>query len=266
MHLDLVKNVGISAACKGSEILRARLGKISKVVKKSKIDLVTEADAESEEAIIETIRNAFPDHGILAEESGADREEADCRWIIDPLDGTTNFAHQLGLFSVSIAFAVKGVVKVGIVQVPMSGELFWAVAGEGAALNGRSIRVSNTGKVSESLLVTGFPYCFEKMMNPLMKRFSSCLRASRGVRRLGSAALDLCYVACGRFEAFWEQNLNPWDTAAGMLIVREAGGRVTDFADRPFSPDQSEILASNDKIHAAMLSLLKLENTECEKS
>jgi len=265
MHLDHVKSVGISAAYRGSEILRARLGNISKVTKKSKIDLVTEADAESEEAIIETIRNAFPDHGILAEESGGYQEKADCRWIIDPLDGTTNFAHQLGLFSVSIAFAFKGIVKVGIVQVPMSGELFWAVAGKGAALNGRPIRVSNSGKVSESLLVTGFPYNFKDMLNPLMRRFSNCLSASRGVRRLGSAALDLCYVACGRFEAFWEQNLEPWDTAAGMLIVREAGGRVTDFFDRPFRPDKSEILASNDKIHAEMLSLLNLEDTECEK-
>jgi myo-inositol-1(or 4)-monophosphatase len=147
------------------------------------------------------------------------------------------------------------------VQVPISGELFWASAGEGAALNGRSIRVSNSKKVSESLLVTGFPYDFKNMVNPLIQRFSNCLSASRGVRRLGSAALDLCYVACGRFEAFWEQNLKPWDTAAGMLIAREAGAVVTDFSNSPYRPDKTEILASNGHIHEEMISLLALKET-----
>ena len=183
-----------------------------------------------------------------------------CQWIIDPLDGTTNFAHQLGLFSVSIAFVLDGNIAVGIVLNPESKELFTATAGKGADLNGRPINVSNTEAVSESLLVTGFPYNFKEIFNPLLARFSNCLRASQGVRRLGSAALDLCFVACGRFDGFWEQNLNPWDTAAGMLIAKEAGGKVTDFSNKPFSIDKNEILATNSKIHEEMISLLELKD------
>jgi len=258
MDLKLVKRVGIAAAYKGGKVLRSHLGRISKINKKGAIDLVTEADIESEKVIKETIRANFPDHAILAEESGLNKGKANYKWIIDPLDGTTNFAHGLSLFSISIAFALNEDIVIGIVLNPASGELFTAMAGQGAALNGRPIKVTDSKTVSESLLVTGFPYDFKKNFNPLLTRFANCLKASQGVRRLGSAALDLCFIACGRFAGFWEQNLKPWDTAAGALIAGEAGAVITDFSNRPFTIDKKEILATNGKIHQEMLSLLKL--------
>jgi myo-inositol-1(or 4)-monophosphatase len=258
MDLELIKRVGISAAYESATVLRHYLGRISKVNKKGAIDLVTEADIESEKIIIQTIREKFPDHAIWAEESGLNPGKTECRWIIDPLDGTTNFAHQLCLFSTSIAFALNGDIIFGIVLNPETGELFSAIKGEGARLNGRPITVSNSKKVSESLLVTGFPYDFKKILRPVMTRFENCLTASRGIRRLGSAALDLCFVACGRFDGFWEQNLKPWDTAAGMLIAREGGATVTDFTNTPFTVDANEILATNGKIHNEMLSLMEI--------
>ncbi len=259
MDLELVKRVGIAAACQGGNCLRSYFGGTFEVTKKGAVDLVTQADIGSEKLIIETIRKAFPDHAILAEESGLNEGTADCQWIVDPLDGTTNFAHQLGLFSVSIAFALKGDIVMGVVLNPVAGELFTAVKGKGAELNGRPIKVSDSATVSESLLVTGFPYNFKDIFDPLLARFSNCLKASRGVRRLGSAALDLCSVACGRFDGFWEQNLNPWDTAAGFQIAQEAGASITDFSMGSFTVNKKEILATNGKIHNEMISLLKLK-------
>lgn len=261
MDFELVKRVGIGAAYQSAEILRSYMGNISNIRKKGAIDLVTEADIASEKLILEKIQAVFPDHAILAEESGLKDGDVECQWIIDPLDGTTNFAHQLGLFAISIAFAFKGDVVVGIVLNPATGELFSAVQDQGAFLNGHAIKVSNHDKVSESLLVTGFPYNLKEIIKPLMVRFQNCISASRGVRRLGSAALDLCFVACGRFDGFWEQNLKPWDTAAGLLIAKEAGSTVTDFSNRPFEIDKKEILATNGRIHKELLSLLEIEDT-----
>lgn len=266
MDLDVVKRTGIAAAYKAAEILRAKFGKITRVRKKGAIDLVTEADAESEKAIIETVRRVFPEHSILAEESGLNTGKADCCWIIDPLDGTTNYAHRFGLFAISIAFEQNTKIQAGIVLCPLTDELFVATRGNGASLNGRPIRVSDSAVVAESLLVTGFPYDLQNIFAPTMARFANCLTASQGVRRLGSAALDLCYVACGRFDAFWEQNLKSWDTAAGALIAAESGAVVTDFSNRPFSADKNEILATNGIIHDEMIALLKLEDITCEKS
>lgn len=259
MDLDGVKRVGIGAAYRAGEIVRDHVGKISRIRKKGAIDLVTEADTASEKAIVETIRAAFPGHAILAEEGGTLAGDKDAIWVIDPLDGTTNFAHQLGLFSISIAFVLEGAPAVGVVLNPVSGELFTAVRSKGAELNGRQIRVSNSESVSESLLVTGFPYNLKEIFGPLIERFSNCLKASRGIRRLGSAAIDLCYLACGRFDGFWEQNLKPWDTAAGWIIATEAGAMVTDFSNQPFALESAEILATNGRIHGEMISLLKLE-------
>lgn len=261
MDLELVKKVGIAAAYKGQRVLLSHFnsGK-SKVDKKGAIDLVTEADTESEKTIIGTLKKTFPDHTVLAEESGLNKGEADHKWIVDPLDGTTNFAHRLGLFAISIAFALSGDTVIAIVLSPVTGELFTAVKGQGAELNGRPINVSNAQTVSESLLVTGFPYNLTNGFNPLMTRFSNCLKASQGVRRLGSAALDLCFIACGRFDGFWEQNLKPWDTAAGELIAREAGGTVTDFSNQPFDIYKNEILATNGNVHEEMLLLLELKD------
>ncbi len=257
IDIEHIRNTGIGAAYRSAEVLNRCLGRLTSVHKKGPKDLVTEADIESEKQIIQTIRARFPDHGILAEESGCDQNSASpYQWIIDPLDGTTNFAHGLPIFSISIAFAVKEKTAVGIVLNPVTGELFCAVSGKGASLNGRPIRVSTTEKVSDSLLVTGFPYDAALHVKPLISRFEACLSASRGIRRLGSAALDLCFVACGRFDGFWEENLNPWDTAAGALIAREAGGRVTDFDGNLYTTDKKQILATNGRIHKGMQSLL----------
>jgi myo-inositol-1(or 4)-monophosphatase len=258
MNLERIKQVALAATHVSGEILRSRYGKISSIAKKGRIDLVTEADTQSEKAIISTIRSCFPSHSILAEESGRTVDDTRFQWIIDPLDGTTNFAHELPLFTSSIAFAEDGEVKVGIVHNPVSGELFTAAYDEGTFLNGKKVSVTTQHSLSECLLVTGFPYNFKDIVDEVLPRFARCLSEAQGVRRLGSAALDLCYVACGRFDGFWEQNLNPWDTAAGVLICREAGAMVTDFSGRSFDLEMKELLATNGNIHEDMLSLLKL--------
>jgi len=264
MDLDYIKRTGIAAAYEGGNVLRSYFGQKPEIRKKGATDLVTQADTESEGAIIKTIRSRFPDHAILGEESGLDTGGHETpsrnRWIIDPLDGTTNFAHELGFFSVSIAFECDGDVVIGVVLNPLNGELFSAEAGKGAFLNGHPISVSRATSVRESLLATGFPYDLPPILHQLESRFSICLKNARGVRRLGSAALDLCYLACGRFDGFWEQNLHPWDTAAGLRIAEEAGARVTDFSNMAFSIDKNEILATNSHIHAEMIALLKLED------
>jgi len=259
MDFENIRRVGIAAAQSGGAVLRSYLGNLSAISKKGAIDLVTEADIGSEKKIIQTIRRHFPDHAILAEERGREPGLPEYQWIIDPLDGTTNFAHQLPIFAVSIAFSFRKEVSVGIVLNPISGELYTAVRGQGALLNGWPIHVSESRSVSESLLVTGFPYNFGDILESVVGRFKSCLMASRGVRRLGAAALDLCFVACGRFDGFWEENLKPWDTAAGMLIVAEAGGRVTDFKGKKYGVDDREILATNGCIHRELMSLLELK-------
>ena len=261
MDLQRIKRVGIAAAYEGGRILRSHFGQKLDILKKGEIDLVTEADTCSEAAIVAAIRGVFPEHTVLAEESGLTTGAGPYQWIIDPLDGTTNFTHHLGLFCVSIAFCAHDEIVVGIVLNPISCELFTAIAGYGADLNGRPIHVSAVSTVAESLLVTGFPYNKRMLLEILLPRFRNCLKATQGVRRLGSAALDLCYMACGRFDGFWEQNLNPWDTAAGILIAREAGAVVTDFANQPFTLDKKEILATNGKIHDQMLSLLTIEDS-----
>ena len=221
---------------------------------------MTDADTASEKVVIETIRKAFPAHTILAEESGLSRAGAPYRWIIDPLDGTTNFAHSLGLFAVSIACAKEDDILCGVVLNPVTAELFSAVKGGGAELNGGPISVSDTARVADSLLATGFPYNVREIMDQIMTRMTRCLAASQGVRRLGSAALDLCYLACGRFDGFWEQNLKPWDAVAGLLIAQEAGARVTDFRNRDYRIDSPQLLATNGMIHDQMLELIRIKD------
>jgi myo-inositol-1(or 4)-monophosphatase len=258
VDLGGITDIGIAAAARGGEILRNYWGRAHTVGKKGAIDLVTEADVASENAIIQLIRSAFPDHTILAEESGVSPGSDTHEWIIDPLDGTTNYAHHLPEFSLSIAFVFEGDVVFGAVLNPVTGELFCGTRGQGATLNGRLIRISNTETVGESLLVTGFPYDLQSLIRPLILRLERCLLAAQGVRRLGSAALDLCYVACGRFDAFWEQNLAPWDTAAGMIIAEEAGATISDFSNGPYNIEKKEILATNGLIHREMTALLTL--------
>jgi len=259
MDIEDAKRIGIEAIYSGARVLRNHFGRIAQINQKGAFDLVTEADTESEKQIMETILKAFPDHAILAEESGVNKGTAEYKWLIDPLDGTTNYVHQLPLFTIAIALAVRDKIELGLILNPMDGELYSAIAGKGAELNGKPIKVSSNASVSNSLLVTGFPYDFNEIVEPAMKRFSVFQQASQGVRRLGSAALDLCYVACGRFDGFWEQNLKPWDKAAGAIIATEAGAVITDFSNQPFSINQKEILVSNGKIHQEMLSLLKIE-------
>jgi myo-inositol-1(or 4)-monophosphatase len=259
VDLGEIRDVGLAAAARAGDILLKYWGKAHTVKKKGAIDLVTEVDVASEKAITEIIRAAFPEHSIHAEESGISRKTGPCKWIIDPLDGTTNYAHGLPYFAVSIAFACEREPVFGLVLNPVTEELFCAMQDHGATLNGHPIHVSSTKKIHEALLVTGFPYDLQSLIEPLMQRVERCLMASQGIRRLGSAALDLCYVACGRFEGFWEQNLSPWDTAAGAVIAREAGATISDFLNQPYSIEKKEILATNGLIHESMTRLLRLE-------
>jgi myo-inositol-1(or 4)-monophosphatase len=262
MDLNHLKDVAVAAAFQAGTLIRSKLGRVTKVEHKGAIDLVTEVDRKAEAVIVDVLRNQFDDHAILAEERGQEQGRPDRLWIVDPLDGTTNFAHGLKSCCVSIAFAADGDTKVGVILDPFANELFVALKDRGAWLNGRPAKVSDTGTMADSLLVTGFPYNIRDIMARVLPQFSRCLEASQGVRRLGSAALDLCYVAVGRFEGFWEQNLKPWDTAAGALMVTEAGGWVTDFNNREFRPDDKTVLASNGRIHAPMLKLLESKETE----
>jgi myo-inositol-1(or 4)-monophosphatase len=259
MDIERIKNTAVNAAYKSAKILNSYHGKRTTIHKKGPIDLVTEADVESEKQIIATIRSKFPDHEILAEESGLNKSAPSIyQWIIDPLDGTTNFAHQIPIFSISIAFAIYGKVVVGVVLNPVSGELFTAIRGNGATLNGNAICVSDENNLAESLLVTGFPYDVEQILDPVMIRLKQCTQAARGIHRLGSAALDLCFIACGRFDGFWEEHLKPWDTAAGALIAEEAGAMITDFAGNPYTIDKKEILATNSHIHNDLKLILEI--------
>jgi myo-inositol-1(or 4)-monophosphatase len=219
-------------------------------------NLVTEVDRRSEAAIIEALSKAFPDHRILAEEGGeGSQKPSSYKWIVDPLDGTTNFAHGFPAFCVSIGLEVKGRVVLGVVYDPLRQELFEAQAGQGAFLNGERLRVSRAATLDKALLVTGFAYDQEGRRSNL-DHFSRFALRAQGIRRTGSAAIDLCYVASGRIDGFWEMKLFPWDVAAGSLIVAEAGGRVTDFADRAFSIYGHEVLASNGLVHQAMIEVL----------
>ena len=266
MDLEAFKQTAIEAARKSSEILRSRFGNISRIRKKAAAEIVTEADTESEKAIVSTIQARFPNHAVLGEEYGLISGTSEYKWMVDPLDGTVNFAHQIPIFSISIALAVRDTVVLGIILDPINDELYAAVSGQGAQRNGQPIRVSSTRTIADSLLVTGFPYDVQDNFESVIVRHASCLKASQGIRRLGSAALDLCYVARGSFEGFWERGLKPWDSAAGALMVAEAGGRVTTFADHPYTVEQPEILATNGLVHEQMVGLLKLQRNEASQT
>jgi myo-inositol-1(or 4)-monophosphatase len=250
--------VAEKAAREAGEVLRANLGKVKEITFKGKNSLVTEVDKLSEEIIVECIKRSFPSHDIFAEESGRRSAGSEFVWIIDPLDGTTNYAHGYPFFSISIALEIEGAVKAGVVYDPVKDEMFSAELGAGAFMNGEEIRVSGSTRLDESHLVTGFVHDDPAMVEENLRHFSDFVWRARAVRRDGSAALDLCYVACGRFDGFWELGLNPWDTAAGVLIVEEAGGKVTDFAGDEYSIYVKEMLASNSGIHSEMIDVLSL--------
>ncbi len=248
--------VARNAAYSAGKILKDNIAGTRQIIHKGEINLVTEMDMRSERAVVEILHSFFPDHGIIAEEETNIQNGSAFTWIIDPLDGTTNYAHGYPCFSVSIALQREGEVILGVVYDPMRDELFSAQKGRGAELNGRLIKVSSVDRLLLSLLATGFPYDRKTSEKNNLKYFRELLMASQEVRRDGSAALDLCSVACGRFDGFWELKLKPWDVAAGSVIVREAGGVISNFSGSSFSLHEEEILASNGKIHGQMLEIL----------
>lgn len=249
------RSVAVKAALKSGRFIKSSVGKIEKISYKGRDNIVTDVDKKAEAMIIKDILAAFSDHSILSEESAPRSGSASYKWIIDPLDGTTNFAHAFPFFCVSIGLEFDGAMILGVVYDPMRDELFVAERGKGAYLNNKRIRVSKTAKLIDSFLATGFSYGL-KRKDRNIANFRNLLTRTLGIRRAGSAALDLCYVACGRFDGFWEMDLHPWDSAAGMLIVNEAGGRVTRFNNSPYTPYEKDILATNRLIHSQIASFL----------
>jgi myo-inositol-1(or 4)-monophosphatase len=251
-------NFAIRVAKDAGRLLRDRVGTRIDVGHKGSIDLVTDVDLASENLIREAISTYYPRHEILAEEGGLSESGSEYRWIVDPLDGTTNYAHGYPIFCVSIALEYNGVIVVGVVYDPMRDELFSAERGGGATLNNRPIHVSTTPELMQGLLSTGFPYDIKTSRLTNLDHWANFAMNAQALRRDGAAALDLCYVACGRFDGFWELNLSPWDTAAGSLIVEEAGGRLTNFTGGKFSNYEPQIVASNGLIHARMIEVLAM--------
>ncbi len=250
--------LAIRAAREAGELLRSNLGRHIDVSRKGRIDLVTEVDLASERLIKNLIATHYPRHAVLGEETGESAASgAEYRWIVDPLDGTTNYAHGYPHFNVSIGLYRSGEPVLGVVYDPTRDELFVAERGNGALLNNRRIRVSTNAPLVNALLSTGFPYDFTERYFTNLDRFREFSLKSQGVRRDGSAALDLCYVACGRFDGFWEAGLKVWDSAAAAIIVAEAGGRLTDYSGRPFDPFGPECVMSNGLIHDEMLTVIR---------
>ena len=238
-------------AQQAGDLLMSHFGKVA-IEYKGEVDIVTIADREAEQLIVSAIRQRWPDHDITGEEGTDTRTGSDFRWYIDPLDGTTNFAHGYPVFCVSIALEHQNERIAGVVYDPTRKEMFAAAKGSGAELNDRRIHVSKTMQLSESIVATGFP-SKKRNKNPNIHFYHHITMRTHGIRRAGSAALDLAYTACGRFDGYWEFNLNPWDTAAGVLLVQEAGGIVTDFWNGPFAIASREVLAANPAIHPALL-------------
>ncbi|MCE5262673.1 MAG: inositol monophosphatase [Deltaproteobacteria bacterium] len=256
MVMSLYREFIEATAREAGVLLREKIGDHHTIGYKGEVNLVTEADRLSEELIVERILGSFSDHDILTEESPAIAHGSPFRWIVDPLDGTTNYAHGFPVFSVSIALEVEGSIRLGAVYNPMLEEMFIAEKGAGAFLNGRRLAVSRAAELSRSLLATGFPYDLRSNPNNNMNYFEAMVLKSQAVRRVGSAALDLAYLAAGRFDGFWELKLAPWDIAAGWLLVEEAGGMVTDLPGGPFTFESSLILASNGLIHPEISGVL----------
>ena len=254
----MLKNTLVKAVHAGAaEIIRFTNSDFKISNKEGVNNLVTEADHASEKAIMDVIRNEFPGHQLLGEESGKFVQDSNYKWIIDPIDGTVNFAHRIPLNCVSIAIEKDGAIMMGAVYNPHLNEFFFAEKGKGATLNDKLISVSNETQVLKSCLVTGFPYTYINMPNGPLEIFDKLIRKGVPVRRIGSAAIDLCWVACGRFDGFYEHKLEPWDSAAGYLIVEEAGGKVTDHENQKFSIYQHKVLATNGKIHDELSAIIR---------
>lgn len=252
--MDKFFSAARQAADSAGSLIRENWQQAKEIYYKSTIDLVTAVDRQAEERIVHVLQKHFPDHSILAEEeTTVVNSQNEYRWIIDPLDGTTNFAHAYPHFSISIALEQAGEIILGLVYDPLREETFQAAKEAGAFLNGKPIQTSKVGELDKALLATGFPYDRRKHADFYLAHFKAFMVRSQGIRRNGSAALDLSYLACGRIDGFWEFKLHPWDTAAASLIVREAGGTLTDFSGKEFSIWGEETLASNGIIHPEML-------------
>lgn len=250
-------DIAISVAKEAGSYQKEKFGSELKIEFKGAIDLVTEVDKKSEQIILNGIQDNFPEHDIMAEEGGGERKDSAYKWIVDPLDGTTNFAHRLPLFAVSIALEFKGKIIGGVVYNPIYDELFCAFKGEGAYLNNKKIKVTNTNTLDHAMIATGFAYNLRKNISKHIVHFQNVIVKAQAVRRLGSAAIDICYLACGRFDGFWELNLFPWDTAAGTIIAEEAGALVSRFDGSPYTVYEKDLLITNSKIHAEMIKVLK---------
>jgi myo-inositol-1(or 4)-monophosphatase len=256
-NLSIYTKTAIKAANAGGDVLKKYFNTGIKVNYKGKIDPVTIADKNSQKKILQIIQKCFPEHAILAEEENNNKITSEYCWIIDPLDGTVNFIHGVKVFSVSIALSYKGEIICGVVYAPLLDEFFVAEKGKGAYLNGKEIKVSNIKTLIKSLVVTGFPYYVQENPNEILGLFKTIITRVQGLRRLGSAAIDLCHVGCGRFEIFWEEGLKPWDVAAGSLIVKEAGGKITDYTNGNGYIFKERLLATNGKVHKNILQLIK---------
>lgn len=254
---SLHSEVLLAAVHAGGECLARYFGKVKNIRKKGRIDLVTEADVEAEKAIFSVIQATCPEHGIVSEEYGIFQKDSPWQWIVDPLDGTTNFRHGIPWFGVSIALSFHGKLLVGCVHNPIAGDWFLAEREKGAYHGSVPMRVSDTRCLEESMLATGFSYGVREKIESVTGRFARCLYEAQGIRRMGAASLDLCYLAKGSFDGFWEEDLQPWDTAAGTLIAREAGACVTDFEGNPYQIDMKSILATNGTIHQPLKKLLE---------
>jgi len=257
MFLKVAKD----AALKAGEMLRENFDEAREIHFKGEINLVTRFDSLSQKMIHAHLSSNFPEHDFLAEEGLSKEKGAEYRWLIDPLDGTTNFAHKFPVFCISIALEKKGKIVLGVVYDPCRKEIFWAEEGKGAFLNGKKIRVSSVDDLDKSLVATGFPYDIRESELNNIDHFNNFAIRVQAIRRCGSAAMDLCYVACGRFDGFWELKLNPWDVAAGVLIVKEAGGRISDFQNQDYSIYGVETLATNGLIHRQMVDILQMGKT-----
>jgi myo-inositol-1(or 4)-monophosphatase len=253
MDLNILRDVAVTAALEAGKKLKEGFGSTFKISSKEGVhNLVTEYDLIAERTIISTIKNTFPDHFILSEEAGENSSDSEYRWIIDPLDGTVNFAHSIPIFCVSIGVEFHSEMICGVIYNPMLDELFIAEKGKGATLNGELISVSTTSKLADSILVTGFPYDVANNAFGCIDDIVTILKLGLPIRRLGSAALDLAYLAAGRFDGYWESKLNPWDIAAGMLIVREAGGKITHYDNSEYQLSNGTVLATNSLIHSEL--------------
>lgn len=256
--MDDFLKVAVEAARVAGKIQLERRKHLGKLSYKGNINIVTEVDLLCEEKILAIIKNSFPDHSILAEEKGETRTGSDYKWIIDPLDGTTNYIHDFPCYCSSIALEIKGDLVIGVVYQPVLDELFIAQKGKGAFLNGDKISVSKSKLLKESLVATGFAYDVHDSDVDNINHFTNFIKRAQAVRRPGSAALDLCYVAAGRFDGFWELKLYPWDVAAGVLLVQEAGGKITNLEGESYSIYSKNVLANNGRIHREMVSTLAL--------